>query len=184
MPALGENPANRWQGSFPYADNFRIVDPASGLLGNTNNKTFAAPFPRHQTFEWGDTHRIQRWLALMATRDVHTRESFIEAQLDTVSPTARALLPLIGPNSGSQGTRPRRHARTLPPARAGASGRMERRDERTPPRTADHRSMARALQDRLIRDELGPLADEYTHVDPVFVERVFTNTAAPPSGAT
>jgi penicillin amidase len=27
---------------------------------------------------------------------VHTRESFIEAQLDTVSPTARSLLPLIG----------------------------------------------------------------------------------------
>jgi hypothetical protein len=34
----------------------------------------------------------------------------------------------------------------------------------------------RALQDRLIRDELGPLADEFTHVEPVFLERVFRNT--------
>ncbi|MFT7059504.1 MAG: penicillin amidase [Pseudorhodobacter sp.] len=31
----------------------------------------------------------------------------------------------------------------------------------------------RALQDRLIRDELGPLADEFDHVGPVFIERVF-----------
>ncbi|HMO71407.1 MAG TPA: penicillin acylase family protein, partial [Paracoccaceae bacterium] len=34
----------------------------------------------------------------------------------------------------------------------------------------------RALQARLIRDELGPLADEFTHVDPVFLERVFRDT--------
>jgi penicillin amidase len=33
----------------------------------------------------------------------------------------------------------------------------------------------RALQDRLIRDDIGPLADAFTHVDPVFIERVFRN---------
>ena len=32
----------------------------------------------------------------MQNRVAHTRDSFIEAQLDTVSPTARSLLPLIG----------------------------------------------------------------------------------------
>jgi penicillin amidase len=31
----------------------------------------------------------------------------------------------------------------------------------------------RALQERLIRDDLGPLADEFTHVEPLFIERVF-----------
>jgi penicillin amidase len=31
----------------------------------------------------------------------------------------------------------------------------------------------RALQARLIQDELGPLADEFTHVQPLFIERVF-----------
>jgi penicillin amidase len=31
----------------------------------------------------------------------------------------------------------------------------------------------RALQDRLIRDELGPLAREYNHVEPLFIERVY-----------
>ncbi|MCB1339894.1 MAG: penicillin acylase family protein, partial [Pseudooceanicola sp.] len=33
----------------------------------------------------------------------------------------------------------------------------------------------RALQDRLIRDELGPLANEFKHLEPIFIERVFKN---------
>ena len=31
----------------------------------------------------------------------------------------------------------------------------------------------RHLQQRLIRDDLGPLADAFTHLDPLFIERVF-----------
>ena len=31
----------------------------------------------------------------------------------------------------------------------------------------------RARQDRLIRDDLGPLADSFLHVEPLFIERVF-----------
>ena len=34
----------------------------------------------------------------------------------------------------------------------------------------------RALQKRLIQDEMGPLADEFTHIDPIFIQRVFTDT--------
>ncbi|KKL71545.1 hypothetical protein LCGC14_2093830, partial [marine sediment metagenome] len=33
----------------------------------------------------------------------------------------------------------------------------------------------RALQTRLIEDELGPLAQEFTHVEPLFIERVYRN---------
>ena len=33
----------------------------------------------------------------------------------------------------------------------------------------------RALQERLIRDEIGQLADAFTHVEPLFIERVFRN---------
>ena len=31
----------------------------------------------------------------------------------------------------------------------------------------------RHLQDRLIRDEMGPLTSEFTHPNPLFIERVF-----------
>jgi penicillin amidase len=177
MPAPGERAETRWRGSFPYAENLRVVNPPSGLLGNTNNRTVDAPFPRHVSFLWGDTDRIKRWLALMATREVHTRESFIEAQLDTVSPTARTLLPLIGADlwftgaPAAEGTPERRRQQALEMLAAWNGEMSEHLPE---PLIAE--AWMRALQARLIRDELGPLALAFTHLDPVFVERVFRNT--------
>ncbi|HMO08796.1 MAG TPA: penicillin acylase family protein [Paracoccaceae bacterium] len=177
MPAPGEVAANRWLGMFPYEENLRVQDPESGLIGNTNNRTVDAPFPRHQSHLWGDTHRIQRWLTLMATREVHTRDSFIEAQLDTVSPVARALLPLVGADlwftgaPSPEGTPERRRERALT-LLADWNGEMN--EHRPEPLITE--AWLRALQARLIRDELGPLADEFTHVDPVFLERVFRDT--------
>ena len=174
MPALGTKPENRWQGVFPYADNFHVIDPPGGLLGNTNNKTFDAPFPRHQSFLWGDTQRIQRWQTLMATREVHTRESFIEAQLDTVSPTARSLLPLIGADlwftgePAADGTPERFRQRALI-LLAAWNGEM---NEHLPEPLITE-AWLRVLQDKLFRDEIGPLADAFSHVDPVFMDRVF-----------
>ncbi len=177
MPALGEHAQNRWLGYFPYAENLRVVNPESGLLGNTNNKTVDAPFPHHVSFLWGDTHRILRWLTLMGTREVHTRESFIEAQLDTVSPTARSLLPLIGAElwftgpPAPDGTPERQRQQALDML-AAWNGEM---NEHLPePLIAE--AWMRKLQARLIRDELGPLADKFTHIDPVFIERVFRDT--------
>ncbi|PTE14961.1 penicillin acylase family protein [Pseudogemmobacter blasticus] len=176
MPAPGWLPATGFKGSFPYEDNPRFLNPPSGLLGNTNNKTVDRPFPDHLSFLWGDTQRIQRWLTLMKSREVHTRESFIEAQLDTVDPTSRALLPLIGADlwftgdPAPEGTPERFRQRALM-LLAEWNGEM---NEHLPePLIAD--AWIRALMDRLIRDELGPMADSFTHPDPVFIERVFRN---------
>jgi penicillin amidase len=177
IPAPGWIATNRWQGMLPYADNVRIENPAAGLLGNTNNKTVDRPFPRHVSFEWGDTQRIQRWLTLMQQREVHTRDSFIEAQLDTVSPTARTLLPLIGADlwftgaAAPEGSPERLRQRALE-LLAAWNGEM---NEHLPePLIAE--AWMRALQDRLIRDDLGPMADEFTQLRPVFLERVYRNT--------
>ena len=176
MPAPGWEGANRWTGLLPYEDNPRFVNPVGGLLGNTNNKLVDRPFPTHVSFDWGDTQRIQRWLALMKTREVHTRESFIEAQLDTVSPTARSLLPLIGADLWFTGT----------PAAEGTPERLRQRalallaewngemNEHLPePLIAE--AWMRQVQDRLMRDEVGPLADAFSHVEPLFIDRVYRN---------
>jgi penicillin G amidase len=177
MPALGTNPASRWQGVFPYEDNPHVINPATGILGNTNNKTTDRPFPEHLSFLWGDTQRIQRWLTLMKTREVHTRESFIEAQLDTVSNTARTILPLIGADlwftgeAAPEGTPERLRQRALT-LLAAWNGEMNEHL----PEPLIYMAWYRALNERLIRDELGPLADEFSHPDPVFIERVFRNT--------
>ncbi|AZL57677.1 penicillin acylase family protein [Tabrizicola piscis] len=176
LPVLGADPAAGFRGVLPYEVNPRFVNPTSGLLGNTNNKTVNRPFPEHVSFDWGDTQRIQRWLALMQAREVHTRESFIEAQLDTVNPTARALLPLIGADlwftgeAAAEGTPERFRQRALG-LLAEWNGEM---NEHLPePLIAE--AWMRALMDRLIRDELGAMADSFTHISPVFIERVYRN---------
>ncbi|MFN7223545.1 MAG: penicillin acylase family protein [Paracoccaceae bacterium] len=177
LPALGTTAETRWLGVQPYDTNPRIVNPTSGILGNTNNKTVSRPFPDHLSFLWGDTQRIQRWLTLMKTREVHTRESFIEAQLDTVSPTARAILPLIGSElwftgeAAPDGTPERLRQRALS-LLAEWNGEMNEHL----PEPLIYMAWLRALNDRLIRDELGPLADSIIHPDPVFIDRVFRNT--------
>jgi penicillin amidase len=176
LPVLGADPAAGFRGVLPYETNPRFVNPASGLLGNTNNKMIDRPFPEHVSFTWGDTQRIQRWLTLMQAREVHTRESFIEAQLDTVNPTARSLLPLIGADlwftgeAARDGTPERLRQRALI-LLAEWNGEM---NEHLPePLIAE--AWMRSLQDRLIRDELGAMADSFTHISPVFLERVYRN---------
>ncbi|MDQ2065434.1 penicillin acylase family protein [Xinfangfangia sp. CPCC 101601] len=177
LPAPGWMEAVGFKGVYPYETNPRFVNPEMGILGNTNNKTIDRAFPEHLSFTWGDTQRIRRWLTLMETRAVHTRESFIEAQLDTVDPTARLLLPLIGADLWYTGT----------PAPEGTPESLRQRalsllaewngemNEHLPePLIAT--AWIRAVQDRLIRDELGPMADKFTHPEPVFIERVYRNT--------
>jgi penicillin amidase len=176
MPAPGWLPENRWQGQLPYEDNPRFTDPVTGILGNTNNKTIDRPFPMHLSFDWGDTQRIQRWLTLMKTREVHTRESFIEAQLDTVSPTARTLLPLIGADlwftgeAAPEGT-PERLRQNALDLLAKWNGEMNEHL----PEPLIYQAWMRALQDRLIRDDIGPMADEFSHIEPVLLERIYRN---------
>ncbi|MBT4568872.1 MAG: penicillin acylase family protein [Marinovum sp.] len=176
MPSLGWRTENRWQGQIEYARNPEFTNPAGGILGNTNNKVSSGEFPEHLSFDWGDSQRIQRWKRLMQGRKVHTRESFIEAQLDTVSFTARALLPLIGSDlwftsqAAPQGTLAR-NRKTALDLLAEWNGEMNEHM----PEPLIFSAWMRALQNRLIRDELGPLADKFAHMEPLFIERVFRN---------
>jgi penicillin amidase len=177
LPTYGYLAQNRWIGTLPYATNPEFIDPEGGLLGNTNNKVIDRPFPDHMSYEWGDTQRINRWRLLMQSREVHARESFIEAQLDTVSFTARSLLPLIGADLWFTGEAA--PAGTLEAERQTAlqlladwNGEMNEHL----PEPLIYSAWLRALQKRLIDDELGPLADEFSHVEPLFIERVYRNT--------
>lgn len=176
MPAPGWRPENRWQGTLPYSDNPRFLDPEGGIVGNTNNKTVDRPFPDHVSYDWGDSQRIQRWQRLMQEREVHSRESFIAAQLDTVSPTARGLLPLIGAElwftgqAAPEGTADRLRQRALE-LLADWDGEMNEHL----PEPLIYAAWVRALQSRLIRDELGPLAEDFIALRPLFIERVFRN---------
>ncbi|MDV7269682.1 penicillin acylase family protein [Thioclava sp. A2] len=177
MPAPGWNPENRWRGTLPASDNPQVINPASQLVLNTNNKLVDRPFPQHVSFDWGDSQRIQRLSRLMGEREVHTRESFIAAQLDSVSPAARGLLPLVGADLWFTGTpapngTPERQRQRALELMAAWDGDMSEHL----PEPLIYAAWMKALQNRLIRDELGPLAEEFTHIEPLFLERVFRNT--------
>ncbi len=173
-PSRGWEDTNRWQGTLAYSANPEFTAPAGGLLGNTNNKTVDRPFPNHVSYKWGDTQRVFRWRRLMQNREVHTRDSFIEAQLDTVSFTARSLLPLIGKDlwftgeAAPEGTPERQRQRALT-LLSEWNGEMNEHL----PEPLIYAAWLRELQRRLIVDELGPLADDFPHPDPVFIERVY-----------
>ncbi len=174
IPAPGWISANRWQGRLPYASNPSFAAPVGGIVGNTNNKLVERPFPLHVSYKWGDSQRVRRWERLMQSREVHTRDSFIEAQLDTVSFTARAILPLVGAElwftgeAAPSGT-PERLRQDALALLADWNGEMNEHL----PEPLLYAAWMRALQDRLIRDELGAVAREFTHVEPLFIERVF-----------
>jgi penicillin amidase len=174
LPSFGWRAENRWKGIFPNDANPVFRNPAGGIVGNTNNKIVDRPFPLHVSYNWGDSQRVMRWKDLMQGREVHTRDSFIEAQLDTVSVTARGLLPLIGADlwftgeAAPEGTPDRLRQRALE-LLANWNGEMNEHL----PEPLIYSAWLRALQDRLIRDDLGPLATEFTRVEPLFIERVF-----------
>jgi len=177
IPTFGYLAENRWDGFKPTDENPSFLNPDTGLIGNTNNKTIEQPFPDHISFRWGDTQRVQRWERLMQTREVHTRDSFVEAQLDAVSFTARSLLPLVGADlwftgdAAPERTIERRRQEALQ-LLADWNGEMNEHL----PEPLIYAAWMRELQVRLIRDDLGMLAQEFTHVDPVFIERVFRDT--------
>jgi penicillin amidase len=174
IPSQGWVAANQWQGFRDYVD-LPLFEPAEGgIIGNTNNKTTNAAFPNHLSFHWGDTQRIERWKRLMQSREVHTRESFIEAQNDIVSYSARSLLPFVAADlwftgeAAPEGTPERQRQRALT-LLAEWNGEMNEHL----PEPLIYYAWMRALQDRLIRDDLGPMSRAYTHVDPLFIERVY-----------
>lgn len=174
LPSQGWQQVNRWTGRAPYAANPEFISPRGGILGNTNNKILERPFPNHVSYTWGDTQRINRWRRLMQSREVHTRDSFMEAQLDTVSYTARSLLPLIGADlwftgsAAEDGSREKQRQIALS-LLSEWNGEMNEHL----PEPLLYAAWLRALQARLVTDDLGPLTSEFTQVNPLFIERVY-----------
>ena len=174
MPTLGWANANQWEGYLPYADNPGSVNPNGGIVVNTNNRITDEAFPKHWSFDWGDTARIERAERLLNGREFHTLDSFVDFQTDTVSPVARALLPLIARNLWFQGepaaqdTRERQRQIALE-ALAAWNGEMSQHSFEP----LVYAAWIKELQRRLITDELGPLAARLQRLRPLFIERVF-----------
>ncbi len=174
LPSPGWIAQNRWLGYLPYENNPRIINPSSGMVANTNNKTVDRPFPNHVSYVWGDTQRIERLQNLLGSRKVHTRASFIEAQLDDVSFSARSLIPLIARNLWYSDKTPKPGSvAALHQSALKLLGSWNGEMNEHMPEPLIYAAWMRNLQQRLIEDELGPLSKKFMTPDPVFLERVF-----------
>lgn len=174
MPAPGWIAANRWQGLDPAPAAATDLDPEGGITAATGAALPGVPGLGHD----GDSgYRQARLRHLIDSREVHSRDSFIAAQNDIVSPVARALLPLVGADlwftdePAAQGT-PERLRQDALALLANWDGAMSEHL----PEPLIYAAWMRALQDRLVRDDLGPLADDLTELYPGFIDRVFRNT--------
>ena len=176
IPAQGWLEVNAWQGYYPFSENPFVANPASGIVVNTNNALPSGQFPAHFSFDWGDTQRIIRATDLLNARQFHTQSSFTSIQTDTVSISARTLLPLMGQNLwlADQDALPNTHRgrrRMALELLSQWNGDMGQHD----PEPLIYAAWVRALQRRLISDDLGPLAGDISRINPLFIERVFRN---------
>ncbi|MFT4013501.1 MAG: penicillin acylase family protein [Paracoccus sp. (in: a-proteobacteria)] len=174
MPQPGWSPADRWQGVSPAPSALVRLSPADGTVATTGAALRDEPL---LGYDRGDPFRQTRLRHLIDSREVHSRDSFIAAQNDIVSPLARALLPLIGADlwftgePAAKGT-PERQIQDALGLLANWDGAMNEHL----PEPLIYSAWMRALQDRILRDELGPLADDLTELQPLFLQRVFRDT--------
>ncbi|MEM8572229.1 MAG: penicillin acylase family protein [Pseudomonadota bacterium] len=176
IPAPGWLAVNDWQGDRPFSEIPWVVDPPSGIVVNTNNRITDALYPDNVTHDWGDTYRILRAARLLGEREFHTLDGFIDFQTDVVSEPARTLLPLMARDlwytdaAAEPGSAAERRQIAL--ERLGNwNGAMSEHD----PEPLIYAAWTRALQRRLIIDELGAMADLLPQPEPVFIDRVFRN---------
>jgi penicillin amidase len=161
LPSPGWLTQTAWQGATSLAG--QAQQPETGVSFSTEEPA-------------SDSIRVTRLKRLLDDREVHSRDSFIAAQLDIVSPAARSLLPLVGadlwftgePAAPGTTQRQRQDALSLLAEWDGAMSEHL-------PEPVIYTAWMAALQDRLIRDEIGPLADDITRLQPQFIESVFRN---------
>ncbi len=174
IPSPGWLGQNDWQGYLPFEDNPFVMNPQSGVIATTNNRLTDDAFPKNWSFEFGDDQRIQRAEKMLNQREFHTLDSFIEIQTDTVSTSARTLIPLIAQDlwyfdePSASGTAPRRRQQALE-LLANWNGDMTEHD----PEPLIYAAWVRALQHRLTKDELTGKTDLLKTVRPLFIERVY-----------
>lgn len=174
MPTPGWLPANRWQGVQSAPGGTGDLAPTGGAVAANGAQN---PLVPGLGYDGGDRYRLDRLRYLIDSREVHSRDSFIAAQNDIVSPAARALLPLVGADlwytdePAAQGT-PERMRQDALALLANWDGAMNEHM----PEPLIYAAWMRALQHRLVQDDLGPLTDDLTELYPGFIERVFRNT--------
>lgn len=80
---------------LPYPENPRVVNPSSGRIVTANQRIVGEEYPYYLTDNWAEPYRAWRIHELLDQRKIHDVDSFRTMQMDSLSPVARKLIPLL-----------------------------------------------------------------------------------------
>jgi len=80
---------------LPYSENPKIVNPSSGRIVTANQQIVGDEYPHYLTDNWAAPYRAWRIHELLDQQEIHSVDSFRTMQMDSLSPVARKLTPLL-----------------------------------------------------------------------------------------
>ena len=101
LPKPGWTGEFEWEGTIPYDDLPRTVNPPQGFIVTANNRIVGDDYPHHITSEWMTGYRARRIEELLGERERHSLADFERMQHDFFSiPGSRDGAPALAPASG------------------------------------------------------------------------------------
>ncbi len=85
LPRPGWDAGSEWDGTIPYDELPRVVNPDSGYIVTANNRIVDDDYPHHITSEWMTGYRARRIEQMLRAQDRHSIEDFERMQLDFLS---------------------------------------------------------------------------------------------------
>ena len=85
LPKPGWTGDFEWDGTVPYEELPRVVNPPAGYLVTANNRIVGDDYPHHITSEWMAGYRAQRIEEMLERRERHSVHDFERMQHDFMS---------------------------------------------------------------------------------------------------
>lgn len=170
LPANGATGACDWTGWAPFSALPQSLNPPGGALVNANNKIVPDDYPLLIAKDWPEGYRARRINEVLAGRAGLSMADMIALQHDRVSLMARELTPLLLANLAP---RPGRETELRDQLTAwdGTMGR-----ERGEPVVLA--VWLERLKTRVLRDELGDLAEDFRGTQPTLLKSILTTAPA------
>ncbi len=168
-PVPGQEARFDWRAFIPFDDLPKRHNPADGVIINANNRLVGAEYPHQISRHWEAAYRAARIAELLGGKKAHTVAESAAMQMDTLSPAARRLVPLLltAPAKSDRAKAAKERLR-------GWDFRMQR--DRAEPLI--YAAWLRALERAILEDELGDRVDDYARSRTRFVVAAITKHQA------
>jgi len=95
VPVPGWTGTFEWDGWVPFDELPRSFNPERGYICTANNKIHDEAYPHNLGRDFLPPYRARRIVELLTERETHDRDSFARIQRDTVSLSARRIVPAL-----------------------------------------------------------------------------------------